>query len=257
MMVKKFMGFKSIEMLKFFRKICCCSQATVLVVFGFLVCFDFASGREIRAVFLSPPKNAPKKAYLFSPGKVLEVELPRRNFSPEVKLSAGELTFAVLSSPPVEGQEIPQSAPLIKIPEDWSRCYLIFVSDAKNQVFPARVLPINASESRFPLGHSRIINASNATVAGDFGGELVKIAPGKIETIKPPKLMSDSEGAYRVKIDCLMKGEEEPFALSRTSWRHDPNSRQILFVVNPPKGKGKWPKIWGVTDRITTESDEP
>lgn len=178
-----------------------------------------------------------------------EINLPRRNLSDSVNLPAGDLVVSVLPGKPT-GPEMPVGAPTVRIPESWSSCILLFFHDPKNPVFPAKVIPVNASAADFPLGHTVIFNVSSSMVVAKFGSELVKAAPGQSVTVKPPR---EGSGEYPIAIDCFFPGEKEPVALCRSSWQHEANARQILFVT--PQPGQRIPGIWGVVDRAEDVAD--
>jgi hypothetical protein len=120
---------------------------------------------------------------------------------------------------------------------------LLFLPDPSNKLFPARVLPVNASTDKLPAGHTLFYNFTEATVYGKFGNIVVTVKPGKSTNMKPP---IDESGSYPVEIDCRIPGEEKTTALARSSWRHSPDSRQIVFIVPPPQGK--LPRLWSLND---------
>lgn len=184
------------------------------------------------------------KAYLVGQGAAIEVELPTRNLSSPVSLPKGDLILAALPSPPAEEGEIPRGAPQVTIPESWTRCILIFLGDRGNSVFPVRVMVVNASNDHFPVGSTYIYNLSNTTIHGQFGKKQVHVEPGKSKSFSAP---IDKFGGYPVGIDCLPRGEQTPRAVSRSFWQHDPESRQILFVI--PQEGTVIPRVWGVLDR--------
>lgn len=202
------------------------------------------ASKKVRAVFIQPANLDYPKALLVAGDKAVEIELPQRNFSPEVELPDGELQVTILKGAPAAGVPIPADAPKITIPESWSRCLLLFFPDPSNKVFPAKVIPVNASTTDFPKGHTLIYNVTAATIVARFGSETVKAAPGKSTSIKPP---ISGFGDYPVAIDCAFPGDKEPTAICRSTWQHDPEARQILFVT--PSPGYKVPRIWGILDR--------
>ncbi len=201
------------------------------------------AARKARAIFIQPPGGAPGKAVLFSSTRSEEIELPARNLSPEIQLPAGDLSLAVLTHKPAAGEAINPNSPLVKIPEAWDRCILLFFPDPENKAFPAKVIPVNASKSDFQLGETLIYNVTPATVLARFADRVYRIDPGKSAVIAPPLA---GFGSYPVAIDCTLPGETQPTAICRSSWQHDPEARQILFVT-PTPGRSI-PRVWGVLD---------
>lgn len=208
-----------------------------------LAAFPASAACKVKAMFVQPPVGVPEKAVLFTGEKFLDIELPQRNLSTAVELPAGELVVAVLAGKlPVA--EIPATAPKFKIPEAWTDCILLFFHDPKNTVFPARVIPVNASNADFPLGHTVVFNVSPASVMAKFGEEIVRVKPGQTVTVKPPR---SGSGDYPIAIDCAYPGDKEPTALCRSTWQHEANARQILFIT--PLPEQKIPRVWGILDR--------
>lgn len=209
-----------------------------------------AAACKVKAIFVQPPDAVPEKAVLVVGQKVLEVELPQRNFSPAVELPAGDLVVGVLTTP-VPPSEMPPGAPSFKIPETWTNCILLFFHDPSNKIFPAKIIPVNASNADFPLGHTLIFNVSPATVMAKLGEEFVRVEPGKSAKVKEPRAGS---GEYPIAIDCSSPGDKEPTALARSTWQHEGNARQILFVT-PMPGQ-KIPRVWGVLDRPVGDTEK-
>ena len=134
---------------------------------------------------------------LFSSTRSDEIELPARNLSPEIQLPAGDLSLAVLTHKPATGETVNPNSPLVKIPEAWDRCILLFFPDPENKVFPAKVIPVNASKPDFRLGETLIYNVTAASVSARFADRAYPIDPGKSAVIAPPIAGS---GSYPVAI---------------------------------------------------------
>ncbi len=207
-------------------------------------CCGVAAARSVRAIFIQGSAQAPTKAVLYMESAAPEIELPGRNLSPEVDIPGGNQTLAILAKKVAKPEDVPAGAQKILIPETWSRCILLFFPDPKNAVFPARVIPLDASAGSFPLGNTLIYNVSNAAVMARLNKEVAKIVPGKSEIVKPPLT---AFGSYPVAIDGLLPGETKPRALCRSTWQHDPDARQILFIT--PAAGYDVPRVWGILDR--------
>lgn len=202
------------------------------------------AARKARAIFIQPGEQALEKAMLFTGSEYAEIELPQRNLSAEVDLPDGDLVLAVLPSKLVGDAKVPADAPIVKIPEAWSRCLLLFFPDPTNKTFPARVIPVNASTADFPNGHTLIYNVTRAAIMAKFGEQVVKVMPGKSASVKPPIA---GFGDYLVAIDCAFPGDTKPTAICRSTWQHDPSARQIMLVTPAPGYKV--PRVWGILDR--------
>jgi hypothetical protein len=216
---------------------------TAAITFSMLLVCNASAKCEVAAIFVQPPHEVPETAILVVNEKFVDIALPRRNLSSSVTLDSVQTAISVLTERPAK-LEIPFTAPKFTIPETWTRCILLFFHDPANKVFPARIIPVNASSADFPMGHVLMFNVSTASVSAKLGTEAVKILPGKSVNVRPPRTGS---GSYQVAIDCILPGEKLPIALCRSTWQHEANARQILFIV--PQPEQKIPSIWGVLDR--------
>ncbi len=224
------------------------SRILALATIFVLAVVPAAAVCKVKAIFVQPPDAVPEKAVLVVGKKFLDIELPQRNFSPVVELPVGELAIGVLAGKPAAA-ELPAGAPSFKIPETWTHSILLFFHDPTNKLFPAKVIPVNASDDNFPLGHTLIFNVSPATIVAKFGTESVRVAPGKSVTVKEPR---QGSGEYPIAIDCSYPGDKTPTALARSTWQHEKGARQVLFVT-PMQGQ-KLPRVWGVLDRPDPEA---
>jgi len=206
------------------------------------------SARSIRAIFIKGGVNAPKSAVLQIGEKPLDIDLPRRNLSAEVDLPKGALTVAILSKALEAGEQIPETAQKLVIPEAWKRCIIVFLPDPENLNFPAKAALINASDTNFSLGSTLIYNLTQATVIGKFGDKSIVVKARNSAMLKGSTTAS---GAYPVMIDCLYPDSDKRIAVCRSSWIYYPKDRQILFVLTTPGSKS--PRIWGVKDRPKRE----
>ena len=93
----------------------------------------------------------------------------------------------------------------------------------------------------------RLSDPSLAQVGGSLGDAKFRIASGKSSILKPSRTES---GDYTVAVDCLLPGETLPRPLCRTAWRHAPDIRQLLFIVNA--SDRLVPRIWSISETVTT-----
>ncbi|MBK1831519.1 hypothetical protein JIN77_12330 [Verrucomicrobiaceae bacterium R5-34] len=225
-------------------------QSIILLVL--LVAAPMLSARTVRAIFLQPHRGAPKTAFLFTGTKSIEIDLPRRNLSPQVEIPEGKVTLAVSQSKLTEGVEVPRGIQSVKIPAQWSRCLLVFIPKPNRPGFPAVVMAINSSDSNIAKGDTMVYNLSDALFIGKFGNQTqLSVRPRKSGIVKAP---IDKRGSYPVAIDCVLPETKKRSAICRTNWMHHPKARQILFVV--PSSGQKVPRVWGVLDR-RDERKEP
>ncbi|MGJ8654962.1 MAG: hypothetical protein ACSHX6_00820 [Akkermansiaceae bacterium] len=222
-----------------------------IILASFALSLPLFSARTVRTIFIQAPRNAPKEAVLFTGQESVSVRLPGRNLSPAEKLPSGALQLAILTSEPVEGEEIPGGAPKVFIPEDWKRVILVFVPAPKNKVFPAKVIAINASKGQFAMGDTMVYNLTRSVFMGKFGKNALRVNPMKSGMVAAPR---NDAGAYPVAIDCILRGAKERSVICRTNWMHNPKARQILFVA-PSPGQDL-PRVWGVLDRTKDGVEE-
>jgi hypothetical protein len=195
-----------------------------------------------KAIFIQPPGEVPETAVLCVNKEFIDLKLPKRHLSDPIDLDSGKTVIFVIPQRP-SGPDIPLGAPQFTIPETWTSCILLFFYDAENKLFPARIIPVNTSSADFPMGNTLIYNLSTAAVSAKLGTEFVRVFPGKSAVVKPPR---SGSGDYPVDIDCAFPGDKQPTALSRSSWHHEANARQFLFIV--PQAESKVPRVWGVLD---------
>jgi hypothetical protein len=207
-----------------------------------------AQERSLRAVFFQRPPDMPKTAVLYHPATNVEVNLPPMNLSEPVSIPAGDQVFAILPQALQPGDPIPPGAPQIKVPGAWQRVILLFFPDQSNKVFPVRALPVDGSLDKFKPGDLFCYNLSTAEVAGTLGEAKFRIAEGQSAIIKPSRTES---GDYPVAIDCLLPGETRSSPLCRTTWRHDTEIRQLLFIVNAKDRPT--PRIWAIPETVTQQ----
>ena len=89
------------------------------------------------------------------------------------------------------------------------------------------------------------MNLSEATVGGTLGGRKFHLAPRQDLMLKPPL---DDNGDYAVAVDFKSAGQAVSRPLCRTTWRHDPEIRQLVFITSA--GDRPAPRIWSVEESI-------
>lgn len=204
-----------------------------------------ATARTARAIFLGATADSPTEATLVFGESHVTTPLPRSSLSAEFKLPGESLSAFVLSEkPPRTDAEIDPYAPSVSFPEDSNRFFLLFLQDPTNEVFPVRVVVVDASVSEFPFGYTTIFNFSDMHIDGQFGDEKVLIQPGGNELIQPPR--SDS-GSYPVNVSCALANDSENWIpLVSSTWRYNANVRKLMFVM--PHPRRKYPFLWSVDD---------
>lgn len=216
-----------------------------LLTFALLIFLPFGShARNVRAIFLGATADSPKEATLVYGGEHVTISVPRRFLSEEVDLPSGALRLAVLPKPPPPDVEINPNAPSIVLPEGSNRSLLLFFPDPSNNVFPVRVLVVDASPTSFPVGHSILFNLSNASIAAKFGDQNVLVEAGKKTVVSPP---IEGSGSYPVQIAFKNNENSNWVTIASSTWRHYPAARQLLFVTQTNGRKS--PRVWSILDR--------
>ena len=201
-----------------------------------------AAERIVRAVYFRAPADAPEAVHVFGLEANPRLELPRMNLSDPLAVPAKDLRLAFTANPVADGERPPEGAPTVAIPEAWDQTVLVFLPDPANKVLPVKVLPVNASARVFGPGDRYWLNLSHAVIAPKVGElEVPRINPGKTYVMKGP------QGGARdvpVIVKCILPDDGRPRDLCRTTWRHDPGRRKLVFVLpNPPR---RVPRIWSV-----------
>lgn len=202
-------------------------------------------GRTARAVFFKRPAWIAESAVLAHAGGCIPISLPAMNLSEPVILPDGDIVLAALPLAPTKDHPIPPGAPLVKIPAAWSQVLLLFLPDPKNKDFPVRVLPVDGSLTAFKPGDLLWLNISAAAVSGTLGNTPFQIPSGTITVVKPSRAET---GDYPVAVNCLLKGETKLRPICRTTWRHDPQIRQLIFAINAEDRPV--PRLWSVAETI-------
>ncbi len=202
-----------------------------------------AANRTCRIIFLKAPADAPTRLQLFDGVQSQEVELPRMNFSPVVQISAATNTIFMLDRAITDAKLLPVGSPQVAIGQLVKDFYLLVSPDPKNQIIPIRLQVVDASPQKFAKGHMMWFNLSENLVSGKIGSQVLKMAPGTKKLLDPP---SNQLGEYGVLLNFQMKGEEKLYPLTQTRWRHDPESRAVIFIIKEPGSRT--PRVMGFPD---------
>lgn len=196
-----------------------------------------------RILFFNAPAGAPEKLFLFDGTEAQEVELPKMNFSPVYELAPGKLTIALLPEAPEDPAKIPAGAPKVSVPEGVVDFYLLISSDKENKVAPVRMQVIDAGSDKLKLGQMLWFNLTDKTVGGMVGTEKLLIK-GKSRLVldAPAKGHED----YTVSLSFRIPGDKQLYPLADTSWRHDPRSRNVVFIHDDPGART--PLVNGFSD---------
>lgn len=215
----------------------------LLLILPALASAQSKGGRSCRILFLGALQDAPKKLQLYDGTASQEVELPRMNFSPLYKLSAGDLTICLLPSAPLKPEEVAPGAPKAAIAAGITDCYLLVSSDPANKVAPVRLQVIDADGTKFRKGQMLWFNLTTNSVGGQLGSRQLAMAANTRTIVESPVA---KDGEYNVNLSFRLAGSDQLYPLCETKWTHESNSRSVFFIVMEPGSRA--PRILGFPD---------
>ncbi len=201
------------------------------------------ASRTCRILLLGALENSPKSIYLHDGTGTQKVDLPTLNFSNVYNLPPGNLVLKLCQTPPTEEQPVPADAPSATVPEATTDCYLLFASDPKNPQIPLRFQVVDANPAGFRLGEMMWMNLTPYRVGGNLGSRTLNLKPNSQTIISAP---ADGPGSYPVKIGYDPGNDKKTAMIVSTEWPHNPNGRNIVFVMMLPNSK--IPRIKGYSD---------
>ena len=209
--------------------------------------------RYVRAVYFRSPDGAPSEVYVSGIKGNPRLELPRMNFSAPMGITNEGVRIWFTPNAIPDGDEIPAGAPFADLPESWEQAVLLFFPDPTNKVLPVKVLAVDASPGVFGLGDRYWLNLSRTLVVPQIGDiEVPQIKPGTSYLMRSPKRAA---GDMPVIVRCMLPDDPRWRDLCRTTWRHEPNTRKLVFIL-PNPGR-RVPRIWSVpfSDTPPTEDE--
>jgi hypothetical protein len=199
--------------------------------------------RTCRILFLEGPADAPKTLQLFDGKDSREVELPRMNLSRVYELPAGATKLWLLPAAPADASKIPATAPSVTVPAAMVDCYLLVSSDPANTVAPVRLQIINAGNDELKRGQMLWYNLTPYAVGGTLGTSKLAIPSNARAVVNAPARGHED---YPVSLSFRIAGDKRLYPLCETSWRHDPRSRNLIFILGAQGGRA--PRVMGFTD---------
>jgi hypothetical protein len=202
---------------------------------GAIICL--ASGisfaeRPMQILYFQAPNEAPTEAYIYANDAMLmKTDLPRSNFSKSIEIPKGSIQLQFLAEPVEEGSKVPREAPLVTIPEGWSKILLLVFEGEIDAIMPIRVRAINASDDVFGPGSIHVINFSDIRIGGRIGDKIIDLHPHKTKTIKHP---IKNNGYYPTKLQAITKEGEKPQWFIKQMWEHNESTRNVLFILAKP-----------------------
>jgi hypothetical protein len=205
-----------------------------------------------RILFLDAPDDAPDTLHLFDGVESREVDLPRMNLSKIYQLRSGPLKLSLLPAPPADPAKIPAGAPSVSVAEGITDFYLLVSSDPANTVAPVRMQLINAGSERLKPGQMLWFNLTRNRVGGTVGSQKLIIEPAARLTLDPP---AGGDLEYPVDLSFRIPGDDRPYPLCETRWRHNPRSRSLAFII---AGQGvRTPRVLVFPDYRETPTKTP
>lgn len=208
--------------------------------------------RTCRVLFLNPPKNAPKKLFLYDGVKSQEIELPDLNFSEIYTIAGGDGSLRLLSKAVLTPEEVPADAPGAKIPASVGDCYIVVKEDPANKVVPVQLQIIDAGSDKFRKGQTMWFNICAFPVGGTVGTKKLAMKSMSREIMDAP---ANGREAYDVNLSYLMPGDPAFHPICQTKWMHDPNSRMVVFFFGG--GGNTAPQFAGFKDFRDEEKKTP
>ena len=200
--------------------------------------------RSCRVIFLKAPDDAPETLQLFDGITSQEVELPRMNLSKVYQVAPGAINLRLLRQPLAKPEQIDPAAPSAKVAADVIDFYLLVASDPANPVAPVRMSVVNAGQGVFKNGQMLWFNLTDKSVGGQVGNQKLAVASNARSVLDAPVREAID---YYVNLAFYVAGDKNLHPLCETKWRHDPNSRTVLFIVNEPGSRT--PRVLGFPDR--------
>lgn len=196
------------------------------------------SDLTLRILYLNAPSDAPRELILFD-GEVSQVvKLPKMNLSPVYTLRADARAIALLKTKPESIESVPPNAPRVRIPEGVVDFFLFISPDPSNAVIPVRMTVIDAGNDGFEIGQMLWFNLTDKKVGGEVGSEQVVISPKSRHLMNAPVQEASN---YPVKLAFTIPGKEQLYPLCQTKWFHNPNSRNLAFIIPEPNRRA--PKV--------------
>jgi hypothetical protein len=228
-----------------------------LLLIAFLACSCIPAfsqqtqkGRTCRVIFPQRPADAPVEAHLFDGSISHKVQLTGMNFSEVVKLPAGDLVLGLTPNPVLNPEDFPAGAPIVKIPEAITDCYVILGSDPANKILPVRMLPVDVGGDKLKPGQTLWINLTQYHIKGMLGDEPLLVPAGKRVIGKAPLA---SSGYYKAAFLYQPDAQTAFLPVMKKTWWYDSTSKNLGFIID---SGGRLPRIFTFRDHRADEKLE-
>ncbi|MGJ8652759.1 MAG: hypothetical protein ACSHX8_05760 [Opitutaceae bacterium] len=186
-------------------------------------------------MYFNQPADAPDSVLMYQVGtEPIEVALPGYNFTPCYDIPAGEQILRFLLEPLAVGEEFPQGAPFVRVPEKWQKVLVLAFHDPQNPTLPVKFRAINASPSKFDNGNTMFINFSPKVIFGMLGDKKLIVQPGKV-VVKKDSYPLDED--YFVSLRQMNPDKTENYRFLTKMFRHYPDQRKMVFIYVPEGSK--------------------
>jgi len=185
---------------------------------------------QLQFFFFNAPSDAPKEVMaLFNrKSEPLPVKLPKRFFSPTVKIPTGVKTLYFLPSEYKIGKELPEGMPSINIPKGAQKLLVLASPDKANSLLPIKFITINANDDTFGRGDLMFINSTTQAIAGNVGSKELKLSPKKFLKLRKP---AKSGETYPVELNSYTREGEKQLLVKR-NWQYSDITRQLIFFYH-------------------------
>lgn len=173
------------------------------------------------------------------PGQIVEVPLFTEVFSLPVTATAvgGKVTFLLSKEPPAPGKT-PAALPPVNIPTS-SKVLFLFLPNPGKKDAPYQIVAMGDDEASFPLGTTKAMNLTGATLRFDLGefsdAKGIVVGPGKTAIIEPVRKVNhlnqfDAKVLYETK-------PKEFTVFYNSRWRSVAGKRDIAIAYLDPATK--------------------
>ncbi|WPJ96418.1 hypothetical protein SH580_01715 [Coraliomargarita algicola] len=202
-----------------------------------ITCFAVAAygDRVARVLYYGAPAGGPEYAFVNQVNQEPQkVSLDRHNFSESFDLTEGSIRLYFLPSLLAEDAPVPESAPSVYVPEDWSKVLILAFQDKNNPTMPIRLKAINANDDVFAPGGVYFVNFSEMTVFLMVGDKELISQPHSLEMVTKP---IKERGSYLLKLATFKDNPNKYRPLVQQKCQYHPDVRVLTFVspMPPPR----------------------
>ena len=204
------------------------------IIFVLLASTSFAA-RTVQFMYFNQPTASPDEVFMYTVGEdPISIDLPQYNFTPCYDIPAGDQILRFLPRQFLPGEEMPEDAPFVRIPEQWNKVFVLAFHNPANRTMPLQFKAINASPSKFDNGNTMFINFSPKVIYGMLGDNRLIVKPGSMVIKKDS--YPDGED-YSVNLRQMNPDRSQDYRFLTKMFRHYPDQRKIMFIYSPEGSK--------------------